>query len=125
MNTLDQPKRRGRPRKIPVNTIEEITTKSYIEEQLEDEYWVNPKTKEEPVENNTRPTCWASFEATINLGNYQNEKIAIGLAGIPINATSEEIEVLLEGGKATIEMVVEKLGQKMAEQIEALGGFRL
>ena len=121
--TTEAPKRRGRPRKI----IEEVTTKSYMEEQLKDEVWVTPKIKKETVENNgySKPTCWASMEATINIGNYQNEKISVGLAGIPIDTTAEELEVLLEGGRATIEMVVEKLGQRMAEQVEALGGFRM
>lgn len=69
-------------------------------------------------------TCWASLGATINLGNFQSQKIDIGLAGVPVGTTPEELEVLLEGGKATIEMVVAKLGAKMAEQIEALGGYR-
>lgn len=72
----------------------------------------------------SKPTVWASMGATINLGNFQSEKIDIGIAGIPIGITRAELDELLVGGKATLEVVIEKVAEEIGEKIQALGGFR-
>lgn len=107
---MNEPKRRGRP---PKNSIDPETIEAGIE-----------YGKEVNMESENKMTCWASIGATINLGNFQSQKIDIGLAGVPVGTTPEELEVLLEGGKATLQMVIQKLGNELVEKVEALGGYR-
>lgn len=71
-----------------------------------------------------QPTCGGMLGVTLNLGNMNFQKIEVSLAGIPLGTTPAELEILLEGGKATINMVIEKLGQEMANKIDAMGGFK-
>lgn len=63
------------------------------------------------------PTVWASLGATINTGNYENQKIDIGIAGVPINATPEYLEEILNKATITIHSVVERLAEDMSQRM--------
>lgn len=69
-------------------------------------------------------TVFSSMGATINIGNFQSQKIDVGIAGVPINCTPEHLAELLQGGKVTITTVIEMLALELSEKVEELGGFR-
>lgn len=61
------------------------------------------------------PKVWASLGATIRTGDYENQKIDIGVSGVPIDASDEQIALLMDQSILTIEKVLEGLGNKMAK----------
>lgn len=67
--------------------------------------------------DNTRPTVWGSIGVTVNTGNYENTKIDIGIAGIPVETTPEELETLLDRSQFTVQKVVESLAAEMAHRL--------
>lgn len=68
--------------------------------------------------NDSQPTVWASVGATINLGNFENQKIDIGVAGIPINASPEFLAEKLSQATVTLHTVVESLAQEMSRRMK-------
>jgi hypothetical protein len=71
------------------------------------------------------PAVWASLGTTINIGNFENYKIDIGVSGIPIDATPEVIKARLDQAKLTLQQVVfslaEELGQREQDVRTAFG----
>jgi hypothetical protein len=66
------------------------------------------------------PTVWVSLGMTVNLGNFENQKLDVGLAGIPADASPEYLEkVLGEAGK-TIDTIMEGLGQQLVAKVQAI-----
>lgn len=74
-------------------------------------------SKSEAAEENTKVTVWASLGATINLGNYESQKIDIGITGIPIDASDEFIAERLAKANVTLHTVVESLAQEMGRRM--------
>lgn len=72
-------------------------------------------------ESNSSPKVWASVGATINTGDYENKKIDIGVSGVPVGATPEEIKELIKMSSNTLDEVLSSLSEKMIEIMEAFG----
>lgn len=68
---------------------------------------------------------WASLGMTINLGNYENQKIDIGLTGIPVDASPEWIQEQLTKAEITLHSVVEGLAQEMGRRLKEDYGKKL
>lgn len=68
------------------------------------------------MESNQEPKVWASLGQTINLGNFENVKIDIGLSGIPINCTPEFMEEQLNSASKTLEQIVFRLAQELQQR---------
>ena len=64
------------------------------------------------------PTISASIGMTINIGNFENQKIEIGVAGIPVDATPEYIEEQLGKATTTINTAVEHLAAEMGKRLK-------
>lgn len=64
------------------------------------------------------PKVWASLGCTINTGNYENQRIDIGVAGIPINATDEYLVQILEQASATLHKIVDGLAVEMGRRLQ-------
>lgn len=69
-------------------------------------------------ESETPIRVWASLGATINLGNYESQKIEIGVTGIPVDASPEFIAERLSQATVTIHTVVESLAQEMGRRMK-------
>jgi hypothetical protein len=76
------------------------------------------KSREEQlVETDTKVTVWASLGMTVNLGNYENQKIDIGVSGLPVDASDEFIALQLNKAKLTLNKAVEGLADEMRRRI--------
>lgn len=60
-----------------------------------------------------QPKIWASLGMTINMGDYNSQKIDIGVAGIPVGASDELIKLHMEKASLTLNKVVAALAEEM------------
>lgn len=60
---------------------------------------------------------WASLGATIQTKPFENQKIDIGISGIPVDASPEFIEKQLEKATITLHTVVESLAKEMSRRL--------
>lgn len=91
-NSSEQPKRRG-PK--PRNQNQEESLEFYQLNQPRDE------------------RIWVSLGTTINTGNYENQKIDIGITGVPVGASQEYIDNLMARAIVSSQQVVLALAQEM------------
>lgn len=69
-----------------------------------------------------QPTVWASIGQTINLGNYENVKIDIGLSGIPVDCTEEYLDEQLASAGDTLKKIVFKLAEELQKRAKEVRG---
>lgn len=105
----EETKRRGRPPKIvqpkPEQEIEEPYDRLEVESQ--------------PMSlDTTRVKVWASLGMTLNIGNYENQKIDIGVTGLPVDAPPEYIQEQLQKATVTLHSAVEHLAKEMARRLQ-------
>lgn len=74
------------------------------------------------VEENKTPTVWASLGTTINIGNFENYKIDLGIAGVPVDASPELTQQYIEQGKKTLYAVVMGLGEELGQRMKDIKG---
>lgn len=75
------------------------------------------------MEADPKPTTvGASLGATINLGNYESQKIDAWITGVPINATDEQLELLLSQANITVERVIMALATELNRRIMDVRG---
>lgn len=75
------------------------------------------------MNDNNEPKVWASLGQTINMGNFENIKIDIGLSGIPINCTPDFLESQLGAASKTLQEIVYRLATELqARAREVRGG---
>ena len=60
-------------------------------------------------------TVSVTVKMTVNLGNYESATAEVGLAGLPADATEEDINVLLATGKVAYERMKVQLAAKIAD----------
>lgn len=64
---------------------------------------------------NEDPRLFVSLERTINLGNYENVKFAIGVSNLPIHATDEQIEQAMATASTSFSKLKTEMMSKIAE----------
>ena len=62
-----------------------------------------------------QPKITISMDMKVNLGNYESASVGLILSQLPVGATLEEIEALLDTGKLAYERMRERLKAKVAE----------
>ena len=67
--------------------------------------------------NEPVPTVWASIGQTINLGNYENIKLDIGVSGVPVGASEEYIAEKMDAAQKTLHQVVEALAMELKRRV--------
>lgn len=77
----------------------------------------NPKAKLVQENVNDEVKVWASLGATVNIGNFENNKIDIGVSGIPAGASSEYIEEQMKLAVMTIHEIVDDLAAEMGRRL--------
>jgi len=94
---------RGRPRKNRTNLGD---TDDHIE--------ISP----EPVEiETTRVKVWASLGFTIQTAPFENQKLDMGVSGIPVDASDEYIESQMQQATITLDKVVNSLAKEMGRRL--------
>lgn len=73
--------------------------------------------KEEGETPEAKVTVWASLGMTINTGNFENQKVDIGVAGLPVDASPEFIAEQLDKAKLTLHTAVEALAAEMTRRL--------
>lgn len=68
------------------------------------------------IDPNAKPKFWVNVGATVNIGNFENMKIDMGISGIEYDATSEDIENIMESAQVGIHEVVESLMLKVIDR---------
>ncbi len=71
----------------------------------------------EPVRS---PTVWASIGTTVNLGNFENAKIDMGMSGVPIDISDEEFVARMLQAKKTLNDIVNGLADELNRRVEDL-----
>jgi hypothetical protein len=95
------PKRRGRR---PRDKMEDMA----------DHVEVSP----EPVEvETTRVKVWASLGMTIQTAPFENQKLDMGVSGIPIDASDQYIEEQMRQATITLNKVVDSLAREMTRRL--------
>lgn len=56
---------------------------------------------------------WVSMGTTINTGNFENQKLDIGISGVPVGASQEYIDEMLKRAIMTSQDVVYVLAKEM------------
>lgn len=70
-------------------------------------------TNEDLLKAIKTPTVWASIGTTINMGNYENQKVDFGLSGIPVGASPEFIQEQLGKATLTLQQIIQGLAVEM------------
>jgi hypothetical protein len=79
---------------------------------------VGDDTQEISIETQSEVKVWASLGITLNTGNYENQKLDIGVTGIPVDATDEYIEEQMIKATGTLNRVVEHLAKEMGRRLK-------
>lgn len=74
------------------------------------------------MESNGPPTFWVGLGMTVNIGNFESQKIDFGVANIPIDASQEYIEGMVKEARPRIELVIEGLGEQMIAKYKEIKG---
>ena len=74
------------------------------------------------MEKSGPPTFWVGLGMTVNLGNFESQKIDFGVANIPLDATPEYLQNLMNEAKPRIETVVQGLGEQMIARYKDIKG---
>lgn len=90
----------------PVESVPTATTTLTIHGQSELE-----------LEQKPNITVWASLGATIRTADYENQKLDIGVRGIPVGASDEFIATQMEKAKETLHAVVDHLAAEMGRRM--------
>lgn len=67
-----------------------------------------------------RPEVWVSVGQTVNLGNFSNVKLDMGVSKVPFDATPEEIQNIVEHSVVTAFIAMNNLANRMQQKIEEL-----
>lgn len=70
------------------------------------------------------PTVWASVGGTFRTRDYENIKIDVGLAGVPVGCSEEVLQELLLGANVTLQRLVDALATELAREVESHVGQR-
>lgn len=65
-----------------------------------------------------KTTVWASIGQTIATRQYENIKIDIGVSGIPVSCSDEELNQRLEAASFTLDRVVNALATQLARRVK-------
>lgn len=63
-------------------------------------------------------TVWASIGGTFKTGDYENIKIDLGLAGVPVGITDEDLAVRLQAAELTLEKVISALASELGKRVK-------
>lgn len=56
---------------------------------------------------------WVSLGATIKTGDYENQKIDMGISGVPVGASQEYIDELMKAAIMTSQQVIGAMAEEM------------
>jgi hypothetical protein len=76
-----------------------------------------PEPPDLDYESMRGPRIMVVLGTTANIGNYENIKYDIGLFGVPINASLEEIDAICEAGNARAEVIMDHLGARLLQRV--------
>lgn len=76
------------------------------------------------MEENQEPKIWASMSRTVNLGNYESLKLDMGVSGIPLAATKEQIKEIMDSADKTLTQVIYALAEDLSKKVEEATGGR-
>lgn len=74
------------------------------------------------MESEPKTTVGASLGATINLGNYESQKMDAWITGVPVDATDEQLALLLSKANITVEKVIMALAEELNQRIADIRG---
>lgn len=66
------------------------------------------------------PTVWASVGTTVNLGNFENAKIDLGMSNVPVDISDEEFAARMLQAKKVLNDIVNGLGEELNRRIDDL-----
>lgn len=72
------------------------------------------------MDNEPRPTVWASLGTTVNIGNFENQKVDVGISGIPADASDEYLTEILDRSRNTIKTVINELANELFEKVKEI-----
>lgn len=73
------------------------------------------------VQESDKPqTVWASVGATVNTGDFNSVRIDLGVSGVPVGASHEEIVGRMALAEQTLSEVFELLSGQLIEKATAL-----
>lgn len=61
------------------------------------------------------PTISISLSRKINTGNYESADVYVCLSGVPVGASEDEIQAMLETGSLAYTMIAANLKEKVAQ----------
>jgi hypothetical protein len=62
------------------------------------------------------PRIAVTIDRKINLGNYESASVGIVLSGVPVGASVEEIDAMLDTGRIMYDRMRERLQEKVAAE---------
>lgn len=68
------------------------------------------------IDPNAKPKFWVSVGATVNIENYENMKLDMGVSGIDFDASPEDIEFIMGAADRPIHEVIEGLMNKVIDK---------
>ncbi len=63
-----------------------------------------------------QPRIAVTIDRKINLGNYESASVGLVLSGVPVGATVEEIDAMLDTGKIMYDQMRARLQEQVAEK---------
>lgn len=68
------------------------------------------------------PTVWVGLGTKVNIGNYENVSVDIGLSNVPVDITDEELTNRILQANMTIDKMINGLGEELNRRISDLKG---
>ena len=62
------------------------------------------------------PRIAVTIDRKINLGNYESASVGLVLSGVPVGATVEEIDAMLDAGKIMYDQMRIRLQEQVVER---------
>lgn len=73
-----------------------------------------PEEVEEQLQAGSGVKLWCSLGTTIRTADYENQKIDLGISGVPLGASDEYIQNLVDEANITLQKMVYGLATEMS-----------